>query len=261
MVPPLLIKTFRDPDSRKMTVAHQTRRSSIVQMIMRCCLGPHCDAQHRVEKTGSGRCSACRLWTKRSIVCKAIALDPNFSAAYAAAAMCFCVRKAFGWILDREKEIAEARRLARLAVQFGKDDASALCLAGHTLAFVASEIDLRSGWRRLVRRLHSSYYGVRLPAPVHHRLRLLAFPMRTRAVSCQWPDAGSPSFRRSPFARDVFFDPGRATVPRITAPLILRSAKYHGLRPCDSSISWLVRHPMQLLCTLRGRRYRRLTVG
>jgi TolB-like protein/Tfp pilus assembly protein PilF len=73
--------------------------------------------------------------------CKAIALDPNFAAAYAAAAMCFCVRKAFGWVLDREKEIAEATRLARLAVQFGKEDASALCLAGHTLAFVASEID------------------------------------------------------------------------------------------------------------------------
>src|SRR5215510_1935933 len=118
---------------------------------------------------------------------------------------------------------------------------------------------LRSGWRRLVRQLPSSYYGVRLPAPVHHRLQLLAFPMRTRAIPCQWSDVGSPSFRRSPFARDVFFDPGRATVPRITAPLILRSAMYHGLRPCTSSISWLVRHPMQLLCTLRGRRYRRLT--
>jgi hypothetical protein len=38
---------------------------------------------------------------------------------------------------------------------------------------------LRSGWHRLVRRLHSYYGGVRLPAPVHHRLRLLAFPMRT----------------------------------------------------------------------------------
>src|ERR1700752_1556069 len=38
---------------------------------------------------------------------------------------------------------------------------------------------LRSGSLRLVRRLHS-YYGVaRLLVPVHHRLRLLAFPMRT----------------------------------------------------------------------------------
>src|SRR6266545_5179057 len=42
---------------------------------------------------------------------------------------------------------------------------------------------LRSGPLRLVRRLHS-YYGVaRLLVPVHHRLRLLTFPMRTVDVS------------------------------------------------------------------------------
>src|SRR5205823_2337639 len=48
---------------------------------------------------------------------------------------------------------------------------------------------LRNGWlssavrhrrvRYLVRQLHSYYGGVRLLVPVHHRLRLLAFPMRT----------------------------------------------------------------------------------
>ena len=47
--------------------------------------------------------------------------------------------------------------------------------------------------------------------------------MRTGGHWTERPDAGSPSFRRSPFARDVFFDPGRATVPRITALLVLRS--------------------------------------
>ncbi len=38
---------------------------------------------------------------------------------------------------------------------------------------------LRSGSLRLVRRLPSYYGGVRLLTRVHHRLRLLAFPMRT----------------------------------------------------------------------------------
>ena len=38
---------------------------------------------------------------------------------------------------------------------------------------------LRSRSLCLVRRLHSYYGLVRLPMPVHHRLRLLAFPMRT----------------------------------------------------------------------------------
>src|SRR5260370_40745072 len=38
---------------------------------------------------------------------------------------------------------------------------------------------LPPGLRRLVRRLQSYYGLVRLPAPVHHRLRLFAFPMPT----------------------------------------------------------------------------------
>src|SRR3982074_3251803 len=38
---------------------------------------------------------------------------------------------------------------------------------------------LLPGLRRFVRRLPSYYGLVRLPASVHHRLRLLAFPMRT----------------------------------------------------------------------------------
>src|SRR5262245_44132425 len=43
---------------------------------------------------------------------------------------------------------------------------------------------LRSGRTRLVRRLHSYYGGVRLLTLVHHRLRLLAFPMRARTACC-----------------------------------------------------------------------------
>src|ERR1700730_2907184 len=42
---------------------------------------------------------------------------------------------------------------------------------------------LRSGSLRFVRRLHSYYGGVRLLVPVHHRLRLLAFPMRTAVLT------------------------------------------------------------------------------
>ena len=42
---------------------------------------------------------------------------------------------------------------------------------------------LRSRLFRFVRRLHSYYGGVRLLVSVHHRLRLLAFPMRTAVLS------------------------------------------------------------------------------
>jgi TolB-like protein/class 3 adenylate cyclase/Tfp pilus assembly protein PilF len=72
---------------------------------------------------------------------KAIERDPDFSAAYAAAADCFTRRKAFGWVIDREQEVAEARRLARRAVQLGKDDATVLSFAGYALAYVARDLD------------------------------------------------------------------------------------------------------------------------
>jgi hypothetical protein len=72
---------------------------------------------------------------------KAIELDPDFSTAYASAAGCFSERRTFGWVVDREQEIAEARRLARRAVQLGKDDATALSIAGFVLAFVGKELD------------------------------------------------------------------------------------------------------------------------
>src|SRR5512144_79826 len=44
---------------------------------------------------------------------------------------------------------------------------------------------LHSGLLRFVRRLHSYYDGVRLLVSVHHRLRLLTFPMRTAVLGTQ----------------------------------------------------------------------------
>jgi tetratricopeptide (TPR) repeat protein len=72
---------------------------------------------------------------------KAIELDPDFSTAYSAAAVCFCRRKVSGWVIDQEQEVAEARKLALRAVQLGKDDAIVLCQAGYTLAYVAKDFD------------------------------------------------------------------------------------------------------------------------
>ena len=91
------------------------------------------------------------------------------------------------------------------------------------------------------------------------RLRLLTFPMRTTAYSCHWSDAGSPSFQCLPSARDVLLDPGRATAPRIAALLMLRSTISTVSAPTTCLFRGSITHPTQLLCTLRGRRYRRLT--
>lgn len=72
---------------------------------------------------------------------KAIALDPEFASAHAMAAWCHCWRKINGWMIDRPAEFADGIRLARLAVQLGKDDAVALTRAGHTLAHLAGDLD------------------------------------------------------------------------------------------------------------------------
>jgi adenylate cyclase len=53
---------------------------------------------------------------------QAIELDPNFASAYGLAARCYATRKAGGWVTDRARDIAEAERLARRAVELGKDD-------------------------------------------------------------------------------------------------------------------------------------------
>ena len=57
------------------------------------------------------------------------------------AAFCYSWRKAGGWVTDRAQDIAEASRLARRAVELGKDDAVALSRAGHALDYVVGDFD------------------------------------------------------------------------------------------------------------------------
>src|ERR1700756_4739789 len=70
--------------------------------------------------------------------------------------------------------------------------------------------------------------------------------MRTRAEHCLWPNAVSPSFRCIPFARDVFFDPGRVATPRVNGIAHVAFDFLYSLRPCGILISWLDRQPMQI---------------
>jgi len=72
---------------------------------------------------------------------KAIELDPDYAAAYGTAAYCYVMRKSSGWVVHRKRDIEEASRFARTAVELGKDDAVALSRAGHVLAYVAEDLD------------------------------------------------------------------------------------------------------------------------
>jgi TolB-like protein len=76
-----------------------------------------------------------------SLFNKATELDPDFASAYAMAAWCYFWRKVNGWMTDRPQEIAEGVRLARRAVELGKDDAVALARSGHALAHLTGDLD------------------------------------------------------------------------------------------------------------------------
>jgi TolB-like protein len=67
-------------------------------------------------------------------------LDPDFAAPYAQGASCLLQRWAFGWSSGVE-DVAEARRLARRAVQLDKDDPAVLAVAGAVLAMFVGEME------------------------------------------------------------------------------------------------------------------------
>lgn len=73
---------------------------------------------------------------------RAIELDPDFASAHAMAAWCHFWRKVNGWMMDLPGEIAEGTRLARRAIELGKDDAVALTRGGHALAHFVGDLDI-----------------------------------------------------------------------------------------------------------------------
>jgi TolB-like protein/tetratricopeptide (TPR) repeat protein len=87
------------------------------------------------QRSKEGNDEALRLFYK------AIELDPTFASAYGMAAWCYAWRKMNGWMTDGTQESAEAVRLAKRAVELGKDDAVALARGGDVLAFVMHDLD------------------------------------------------------------------------------------------------------------------------
>jgi len=86
-------------------------------------------------------------WTREAndktlrLLYRAIELDPRFPSAFGMAAWCYVQRKARGWMVNAAQEIAEAARLARRAVDLGRDDALALCLGGYALAYIVHDLE------------------------------------------------------------------------------------------------------------------------
>ena len=93
--------------------------------------------------------SAERMPEARAQFAKAWALDPGYGAAYGAAAVSFNYQKSAGWLPAGGPEIAEAVRLARLAVESSQHDARALCDAASALSYVGGQPEVAA---RLIQR-------------------------------------------------------------------------------------------------------------
>lgn len=95
--------------------------------------------------------AATYMWTKEAndealrLFNKATEIDPSFAAAFARAALCYNWRATNGWMTDPTQEVSEALRLARCAVDMGKDDAAALSMAGFAMARLGGELDAGAG--------------------------------------------------------------------------------------------------------------------
>jgi tetratricopeptide (TPR) repeat protein len=71
-----------------------------------------------------------------------IQLDPNLAAGYAFASQSHTWAKSFGWFTDPAAESAEGARLARRALDLGRDDPVILTAAGFALAYLGGDLDV-----------------------------------------------------------------------------------------------------------------------
>jgi adenylate cyclase len=72
---------------------------------------------------------------------RAIEIDPNFAAPYAAATRCYSSRRAYGWVTDPTAETAETSRLIQKAIKLGADDAFVLGLSGFQTFYVLGDVE------------------------------------------------------------------------------------------------------------------------
>ena len=90
---------------------------------------------------------------------RAIELDPQFASAHGVLAQAYSMRLANGWMLEPEKEIAEALRLARKAIELDRNDPVALASSGHVLGYVGREFENGAAFIRQALQLNPNFAG------------------------------------------------------------------------------------------------------
>jgi TolB-like protein/class 3 adenylate cyclase len=76
---------------------------------------------------------------------KAAHLDTAFALPLAQASLCYVVRKAYGWTVDHGREMIEAERLARRALELNRKDPRVLADTGYALAYVCGRLEEGAG--------------------------------------------------------------------------------------------------------------------
>src|SRR5258707_2800816 len=109
-----------------------------------------------------------------------------------------------------------------------------------------------------VRQLRSYYCWVRLPAFVHHRLSV-SLPDADQKRDCPGRTRDLPSSDAILLRVICSSTPAGRAWPRLAALSMLRSTLCTVSAPATYPLRGSITHPTQPLCTLRGRRRRRLT--
>jgi TolB-like protein/class 3 adenylate cyclase len=83
--------------------------------------------------------------TEIDLCYSAINADPNFAGAYSLAAVFFVLRNNFRMMIDRGAEVTEGLRLARHAIEIGKDDPENLARAGLAIGNLGDDTERPRG--------------------------------------------------------------------------------------------------------------------
>ena len=94
-------------------------------------------ANPQIYRRGHGR--------SRALAKRALALDPSYAPAAAMVGWCRIFQRVQGWGAASDAEVAEALRLARQAVEVGRDDPEALWMAGYTIDILAGDHSAATG--------------------------------------------------------------------------------------------------------------------
>jgi TolB-like protein len=145
---------------------------------------------------------------------QALQLDPSLGVAYVLASQCYTWGKSLGWLTDPASETAEGARLARRALELGRNDPPILTMAGFAIAYLEGGLDFGGAAIERALELNPNYAGALGPQRLDQ-----GFPRGARPR------------HRAPPARHAT-EPSRSADVRVAERRRLRAFFFRPLRGC-----------------------------